>query len=76
MAMTSTERQRAYRVRQAEQAERLSVLVSVQAKRQLERIARQHGISQRATLEMLLAHEERSLLAQLDDTAPYYAVTR
>ena len=50
--------QRAYRARHVKGADselaRLSVLVSVQAKAQLERLARRDGASQRTVIERLL----------------------
>ena len=61
---TNAERQRAYRQRPLQDVdgsgERLNMVVSVQAKAQLGRLARHHGISQRAMLERLLAAAERS----------------
>ncbi|MBK7520108.1 MAG: hypothetical protein IPJ33_19600 [Gammaproteobacteria bacterium] len=61
---TNAERQRAYRQRHLQDVdgsgERLNMVVSVQAKAQLGRLARHHGISQRAMLERLLAAAERS----------------
>lgn len=60
---TNAERQRAYRQRHLQDVdgagERLNMVVSVQAKAQLGRLASHHGISQRAMLERLLAEAER-----------------
>lgn len=77
MTKSSAERQRAYRERQAETAERLSMLVSVPAKRALERLARHRGETQRAVLEELLRDAERAVVDSLTFTATYYdGVTR
>ena len=61
---TNAERQRAYRQRHLQDVdgsgERLNMVFSVQAKAQLGRLARHHGISQRAMLERLLAAAERA----------------
>jgi hypothetical protein len=54
MAMTNTERQRHYRQRHLKaESERLSIILSLPAKRALERLASFHGTSQRETLERL-----------------------
>jgi hypothetical protein len=59
---TNAERQAAYRQRHLQDAdasgERLNVVVTVQAKAQLGRLARHWGISQRAALEKVLAEAE------------------
>jgi hypothetical protein len=56
--MTNAERQRQYRQRHLKaddgSGERLSVILSLPAKRALERLASFHGTSQRATLERLI----------------------
>jgi macrodomain Ter protein organizer (MatP/YcbG family) len=77
MAKSTSERQRAYRQRHLAEgdAERLNVVVSVQAKRQLERLARHRGVTQRETLETMLAQAERRATANLRNTAGYYSVT-
>ncbi|MEX0709407.1 MAG: RepB family protein [Woeseia sp.] len=74
MAQSAAERQRAYGRRHLDEgnAERLNVVVRVQAKRQLERLARRRGVTQRELLEMLLAAAERRVVARLADTARYY----
>jgi hypothetical protein len=69
MGMTAAERQRAYRQRRQEDAERLNLVVSVSAKRQLERLARHHGVTQRAMLERLLAEAEGAAVDSLKDSA-------
>jgi hypothetical protein len=48
------------------------MLVSVQAKRALERLARHRGETQRAVLEELLRDAERSVVDSLTFTAPYH----
>lgn len=74
MAQSAAERQRAYGRRHLDEgnAERLNVVVRIQAKRQLERLARRCGVTQRELLEMLLAAAERRVVARLADTAGYY----
>ena len=61
---TNAERQRAYRQRHLQDVDsigaRLNLVVSVQAKAQLRRLARHHGISQRAMVERLLAEAEQA----------------
>ena len=61
---TNAERQRAYRQRHLQDVDsigaRLNLVVSVQAKAQLGRLARHHGVSQRAMLERLLAEAEQA----------------
>jgi len=60
-SMTTAERQRAYRERHANAAERINMLVSVSAKRALERLAKHNGQTQRAVLEDLLSAAEKAL---------------
>lgn len=77
MAQSTAERQQAYRRRHLAEgdAERLNLVVSVQAKRQLERLARHRGVTQREILERILAQAERRTVANLKDTTRYYRVT-
>jgi hypothetical protein len=78
MGKTNAERQREYRQRhlQAEDGglERLNLFVSLQAKRQLERLAAHHGVTQRAALEWTLAEAERAMVDSLsaDRQSAYY----
>lgn len=69
MAKTNAQRQAEYRHRHlvAEDggAERLNLLVSVPAKRKLERLAACYGVTQRAMLERLLTEAEGALLDRL-----------
>lgn len=65
---TNAERQRAYRQRHLQDisdsmAARINVIVGAGTKAQLERLARHHGLSQRAMLERLLADAEREVSA-------------
>lgn len=70
MASTAAERQRAYRQRVKDgQGERINLIVGVSAKRQLERLARHHGVTQRQVLEQLLADAENSVVDGLSGTA-------
>ncbi len=75
MAMTSTERQAKYRATHAEDAtiERLSMNVSLSAKRALERLARRQGVTQRALLEGLIESAERELLARMERETPGFS---
>lgn len=69
MSLTNAQRQAAYRARHLHdidgQGVRLNAVVSIAAKRALERLASYYGIDQRATLERVLAQAERGVLAQL-----------
>jgi hypothetical protein len=69
MGQSNAERQRAYRERHLKatdgQGERINIVVSLHAKRQLERLAHCYGVTQRAMLERVLADAERSLLDSL-----------
>lgn len=74
MALSSAERQRAYRDRQREAGERLNIFVDVTAKRALERLARHHAVTQRAMLERLLADAEQDVVDSLGrrERSAYY----
>ena len=76
---TSAERQAAFRQRHLAEgnAERLNVIVDVSAKRQLERLARHRGTTQRAVIEALLAEAERRATARMQPAAEgeYFTVT-
>ncbi len=76
MAMSNAERQRAYRERQLQDVEgggeRLNTILSVQAKAQLERLARHYGCTQRAVLERLLSEAEAAAVVALPDPEAYY----
>ena len=66
MTTTNAQRQAAYRARhlKAEDGggERLNVVIDLQAKRALERLATCYGVTQRAILERLAAEAERLAL--------------
>jgi hypothetical protein len=70
MPKTNAERQAAYRRRHLKEMngmlERLNMMLSLHAKRQLERLAAGYGVTQRELLERLLAEAERAAL----DTLP------
>ena len=76
---TSAERQAAFRQRHLAEgnAERLNVIVDVSAKRQLERLARHRGTTQRAVIEALVAEAERRAIARMLPAAEgeYFSVT-
>ena len=69
MGKSNAERQAAYRERHLRDPEggreRLNLLVSIPAKRQLERLAHCYGVTQGAMLERLLAEAERAMLDSL-----------
>jgi hypothetical protein len=75
--MTAAERQRAYRQRKIADGtdSRLDVVVSASAAAALLRLARHHGISQRAMLEQVLAQAEQATVAGMADPSGYYRVT-
>ena len=72
MAKTVAERQRLYRQRHGEDGERINMAVNAHSKRALERLARHHGISQRAMLERVLSEAESALVGSLEDLSAYY----
>ena len=69
MALTGAERQRRYRQKHLKdfdaQLERLQCVVSLHAKRALERLAVFYGLSQRDMLEQVINEAEQRLTAQL-----------
>ena len=69
MAMTNAEKQAAYRTRKINDGngERLQAVISLQAKRALERLARHAGITQAAMLERLILDEQKRVTAGMDD---------
>jgi len=78
MAKTAAERQREFRQRKLTEGTdaRLDMVVSASAAAALQRLARHHGISQRAMLERVLADAEDSTLAGMANTTAYLDVTR
>ena len=78
MGKSNAQRQAAYRQRHLKAVdaglERVNVLVSVHAKRRLERLAACYGVTQRTMLERLLADAERAALDALpvDQQDAYY----
>lgn len=70
MAKSNAEIQAAYRQRhlkdEAGKCERINTLVSVHAKRALERLATHYGVTQREALERLLAKAEKAVANKLD----------
>lgn len=77
MAQSAAERQRAYRQRRLTDGTdvRLDVMVSATTAAALQRLARHQGLSQRATLEQVLAQAEAAAIAGMHDTAGYFSVT-
>ena len=65
-AQSNAERQTAYRQRHLHdvegQGERINMVVTVQAKAQLERLARHYGVTQREILARVLADTERKVV--------------
>lgn len=78
MAQSAAERQRAYRQRKLTEGTdaRLDVVVSASAAAALQRLARHHGVTQRAMIEKVLADAEGATVAGMTDTAAYFDVTR
>jgi hypothetical protein len=78
MAKSNAERQRAYRERHLKDAEgegeRINTVVSMSAKRSLERLASCYGVTQRAMLEQILAEAEDTVLSGLSsgEQSAYY----
>lgn len=81
-AQSNAARQAAYRQRHLYdvdgQAERLNMVVTVQAKAQLERLARHYGVTQREVLARVLADTERKVADGLnrDEERAYYQATK
>jgi len=69
MAMTNAEKQAAYRVRKLKEGdgERLQAIISLHAKRALERLALHHGATQAALLERLILEEQKRVTGVMDD---------
>jgi hypothetical protein len=78
MPRSNAERQADYRRRHLKEVngalEHLNMLVSLRAKRQLERLAACYGVTQRAVLEQILADAEHAALEALpaDAQDDYY----
>ena len=71
MAMSNAEKQANYRKRKIKEGEgeRLQAVISLHAKRGLERLARHHGLSQVAMLERLILEEQQRVTATLEGDA-------
>lgn len=69
-AQSNAARQAAYRQRHLHdvdgQGERINMVVTVQAKAQLERLARHYGVTQRDALARVLAEAERKVVDGLN----------
>ena len=78
MSKSNAERQAEYRRRHLHDPEggleRINALVSLQAKRQLERLASYYGVTKREVLERALAEAERAAVDALtaDQQGAYY----
>ncbi len=78
MSKSNAERQAEYRRKHLHdlegKLERINALVSLQAKRQLERLASYYGVTKREVLERALAEAERAALDELsaDKHGAYY----
>jgi len=68
MAMTNAEKQASYRQRRIKEGdgERLQTVISLPAKRALERLARHAGVTQAAMLERLILNEQQRVTAGMD----------
>jgi hypothetical protein len=78
MVKSDVERQRAYRARlrldETAPKEWLRTVIDLHAKRALERLARHHGVTQRAMLERAILEAQARVFATMDgaDHAKYY----
>ncbi len=80
---SNAERQAAYRQRHLHdvdgQGERINIVATVQAKAQLERLARRYGVTQREVLARVLAEAERRVgdgLSRADEKVYYRSTER
>jgi hypothetical protein len=77
MAQSGAERQATYRQRRATAGDngdrRISTWVATGAALALERLARHHGVSQRAMLEQLVTAADERISRRLDPTSPAWA---
>jgi len=71
MALSNAEKQANYRKRKIKEGEgeRLQTVISLHAKRALERQARHNGLTQAAMLERLILEEQDRVTATLDGDA-------
>lgn len=65
MAKSNAERQRAYRKRHAETADRINFVIDPTAKISLDRLASCYTVTQRAMLERIISGAEQRLLSEL-----------
>lgn len=78
MVLSNAERQRRYRHNKAEAengsefAERLDIMVSLDARNALRRLARHYDLTQKATLEKVLADQQATILEQAPDHGRHY----
>jgi len=70
MALTSAQKQAAFRARKKEVgSERLQVVVNLQTKLALQRLSRHYGITQSTMIEKLLMSEQSRVTHELNDDA-------
>lgn len=69
MGKTAAERQREHRQRHRE---RINMPLDPHAKYALARLARHHGVTQKAMLEQIIGQAERTTVDNLDDPSAYY----
>jgi hypothetical protein len=71
MAMTNAQKQASYRQRKIKEGEgeRLQAVISLHAKRSIERLARHYGITQAALIERLAMEEQQRVTATLEGDA-------
>ncbi len=69
MPMNGAQKRAAYRQRRIKDGDgkRLQAVISLEAKRALERLARHNGITQAAMLERLALEEQQRVTATMDD---------
>ena len=78
MVLSNAERQRRYRhnKREAENGsdfeERLDIMVTLDARNALRRLARHYDLTQKATLEKMLRDQQATVLEQASDHGKHY----
>jgi len=74
MATSNAERQRKYRTRHLVEGSdsRLGVVLAAGAAAQLKRLARHHGMTQKALIESLLSQAESIVTASMADPRRYF----
>ena len=70
MALTNAEKQRNHREKRRENFDcRIQSVVSLETKKQLERLSRHYGITQQEMLKRLIGEEDRHVISTMDAVA-------